>query len=310
SLRTNTDNAVQVEAEIEAFGGVDNVFVERSTNYSVDSYDIHWYTVTFLGPAVAGDVPQLRLVDVGENGCGAITNTTAGREVEETLVDSSIPLYRVQNTVDIAYNATAADMKAAIEVLTGVCTADVARSIMGNGYEWLVTFWGMDDDDSSQLLRPMRPNALLLDNVADYVKPEAVVVPILQVEISTPKSGVPYYVRAAAINAVGVGGFRTSSPTSLQPAAQTPAAPTYATVRPLSDTELMVQWEAPLSDGGETISDYVVEWDTAATFDSGADGSPRGSTVVNASERGSIADVQAVRVSIDDGLFASGSFFL
>lgn len=301
---------MQVEAEIESFGGVDNVFVEHSSNYSVADYHVHRYTVTFLGTAVAGNVPQLRVVDVGENGCGAITNTTAGQEVEETLVDSSIPLYKVQNTADIAYNATAADVKAAIEALTGVCTADVARSVMGNGYQWLVTFWGMNGDGGGQLLRAMRPNALLLDNVADYVEPEARIVPILRVELSTPKSGVPYYVRAAAINAVGAGAFRTSSPTSLQPAAQAPTAPTYATVRPLSDAELMVQWEAPLSDGGETISEYVVEWDTASTFDSGADGNPQGSTVVNASERGSVADVQAVRVSVDDGLFVSGSFFL
>lgn len=300
----------QVEAEIEAFGGVDNVYVAHSTNTSLDDYNLHRYTVTFLGPAVAGDVPQLRIADVGENGCGAITNTTAGREVEETLVDSLIPLYKVQNTADLAYDAAAADVKAAIETLTGACTADVARSVMGNGYEWLVTFSGIGGDGDDQLLRAMRPNALLLDNVAEYVEPEAIIVPILQAELSTPKSGVPYYVRAAAINVVGTGGFRTSSPTSLQPAAQPPTAPTYTTVRPVSGAELMVQWQAPRSDGGETISEYAVEWDTATTFDSGADGNPLGSTVVDASERGSVADVQAVRVSIDDGLFISGSFFM
>lgn len=302
----------QVEAEIEAFGGVDNVYVAHSTNTSLDGYYLHQYTVTFLGPAVAGDVPQLRVVDVGENGCGTIMNTTAGLEVEETLVDSFVPLYKVQNTADLAYDAAAADVKTAIETLTGACTVDVARSVMGNGYEWLVTFSGTggDGNGDDQLLRAMRPNALLLDNVAEYVEPEAIIVPILQAELSTPKSGVPYYVRAAAINVVGMGAFRTSSPTSLQPAAQPPTAPTYVTVRPVSDAGLMVQWQAPLSDGGETVSEYAVEWDTATTFDSGADGNPQGSTVVDASERGSVSDVQAVRVSIDDGLFISGSFFM
>lgn len=284
----------------------------HSNDTSLDDYNLRRYTVTFLGPAVAGDVPQLRIVDVGENGCGTITNTTAGLEVEETLVNSFVPLYKVQNTADLAYDATAADVKAAIETLTGACTADVARTVMGNGYEWLVTFSGnsVDGKGDEQLLRAMRPNALLLDNVAEYVEPEAIIVPILQAKLSTPKSGVPYYVRAAATNVVGTGAFRSSSPTSLQPAAQLPTAPAYATVRPLSDKELMVQWQAPLSDGGETISEYAVEWDTATTFDSGADGNPQGSTVVAASERGSVADVQAVRVSIDDGLFISGSFIM
>lgn len=272
--------------------------------------DFRSYTVTFHGPAVAGDVPQLTLIDVGANGCSEVASIAALTESQGTLVDSFVPLYKVQTTADLAYDATAADVKAAIETLTGACTVDVARSVTGNGYEWLVTFSGAQDNSTQQLLRAMRPNALLLDNTAEYVEPEAVIVPILRAELSTPQSGVPYYVRAAAINAVGTGAFRTSSPTSLQPAAQPPGAPMFATVKPLSDTELVVQWEAPLSDGGEAVSEYVLEWDTATTFDSGDDGNPLGSALVNASELGSVADVQAVRVSVDDGLFLAGSFFL
>lgn len=297
---------LQVEAEIEAFGGVDNVVVERTTNTSADDLDVYQYTIYFVGTAVAGDVPQVQVIDLGDNGCRALYNATAGQEAE-TLVDSFIPLYKVQNTPDLAYDATAADVKAAIEGLSGACTVDVSRSVRKNGYEWLVTFAGGNDD---RLLRAMRSNALLLDNVADYVDPTAVIVPILRENIPTPKSGVPYYVRAAAINTVGTGKVRASSPTSLQPAAQTPTAPTYTTVQPLSDSELMVQWEAPFSDGGDTISEYVLEWDTQETFDSGLDGSPQGSAVVDASGQESIADVQAVRVSVDDGMYISGSFFL
>ena len=299
-----------MEAEIEAFGGVDNVQVTLSTDASVSNTDTYLYTVTFLGPAVAGNVPQLTIIDVGVNGCTDIAGATATPQ-QETLAESYVPLYKVQNTADLAYDATAADVKAAIETLTGACMVDVARSVMANGYEWLVTFSGTDGDESgTPLLRTMRPNALLLDNDADYVEPEAVVVPILRTELSTPLSGVPYYVRAAAVNVVGTGTFRTSSPTSLQPAAQPPTPPTYATVEPLSDTELIVQWEGPLSDGGEAISEYVVEWDTATTFDSGSDGNPLGSMAVNASAQGSVPDVQAVRVSVEEGKFMAGSFFL
>lgn len=302
----------QVEAEIEAFGGVDDVQVTLSTSSSAGT-DTNLYTVTFVGPAVAGNVPQLSVIDVGENGCSEIAGATVSLPLttpEKTLVNSFVPLYKVQNTADLAHDATAADVKAAIETLTGACMVDVARSVMGNGYEWLVTFFGGDGDGNDPLLRAMRPNALLLDSDADYVEPEAVVVPILRTELSTPLSGVPYYVRAAAVNVVGTGTFRTSSPTSLQPAAQPPTPPTRATVGPSSDTELIVQWDGPLSDGGETVSEYVVEWDTAATFDSGSDGNPLGLMVVDASEQGSVADVQAVRVSVEDGKFMAGSFFL
>lgn len=291
---------------MEAFGGVDNVVVERTTNTSVDDFYMYRYTIYFVGTAVAGNVPQLQVIDVGDNGCRAMYNATAGQEAE-TLVDSFIPLYKVQNTPDLTYDATTADVKAAIEGLSGACTVDVSRSVRTNGYEWLVTFASGHND---RLLRAMRANALLLDNLVDYVDPTATIVPILRENIPTPKSGVPYYVRAAAINMVGAGTVRASSPTSLQPAAQTPTAPTYTTVQPLSDTKFMVQWEAPFSDGGETITEYVLEWDTEETFDSGSDGSPQGSAVVDASGQESIADVQAVRVSVDDGLHISGSFFL
>lgn len=307
---SNNPSRSQVEAEIEAFGGVDDVQVTLSTDASGVTPGNYLYTVTFLGPAVAGNVRQLRIVDVGANGCGEVTGATVTLQTEETLVESFVPLYKVQNTADLAYDATAADVKAAIESLTGACMVDVARSVMGNGYEWLVTFSGTGGDGGDPLLRTMRPNALLLDNDAEYVDPEVTVVPILRTELVTPLSGVPYYVRAATVNAVGTGAFRASSPTSLQPAAQPPTPPTYATVRSSSHTELMVQWEGPLSDGGETVSEYVVEWDTAATFDSGTDGNPLGSMIVDASQQGSVADVQAVRVSVADGNFMAGSFSL
>lgn len=286
---------------------MDEVTVTRSANSSYDDFELHEYTVTFVGAQVAGNVPQLHVIDIGDNGCGAITNTTTGEVGGTTLQESFVPVYKVQSTADLAYNASAADVKAGIEALSGACKVDVARSVRGNGYEWIVTF---SDRHNDKLLKAMRPNALLLGNIATYVSPEAAIVPVLRADLSTPKSGVPYYVRAAATNVVGTGTFRTSSPSSLQPAAQPPGAPRYASVSILSDTELFVQWEPPLSDGGEGITEYIVEWDQAATFDSGSDGSAKGSQLIDASDRSSVADVQAVRLSIDHGLYVSGSFVL
>lgn len=290
------------------FGAVDDVIVTKSTNTSVDNFYLHQYTITFSGPAVAGNVPQVRVIDLGENGCWGNVNGIFGQDVERTLVESFVPLYKVQNTADLAYNATAEDVKAAIESLGGACTVDVSRSVRGNGYEWLITF--SDSSSNDRILRPMRPNAVLLDNIMDYIDTEAIVVPILRVDLTALKSGVPYYVRAAAINDVGVGGFRVSSPTSLQPSPQTPGSPRRITATALSDAEILVQWEAPLFDGGEQISEYALEWDISPTFDSAKDGNPMGAVVLDASDQGSVADVQAVRISIDDGLYLAGSFSL
>lgn len=286
---------------------MDDVTVVRSVNASMYDYELYEYAVTFVGEAVAGDVPQLQVADVASNGCGEMANATTGHVVETTVQESFVPLYRVQNTEDISYNAESADVKAAIESLSGVCNVDVSRSIRGNGYQWFVTF---SDRTHDRLLRAMRPNALLLNSIASYVTPQASVVPILQAGLSTSKSGVPHYVRACAINAVGPGEFRISSPSSLQPAPQAPGAPRFAKMVAVSDTELSVQWESPLSYGGESITEYIVEWDTVETFDSGADGGAKGSTLVDATARFSIADVQAIRLSVDDALYLSGSFAL
>ncbi|CAM9473037.1 unnamed protein product, partial [Discosporangium mesarthrocarpum] len=297
----------EVAREIEALPEVDEVSVSRTnlTNFSAE-YQEYMYTVTFVGEAVAGDVPQLEVADVGANGCGT-GNATIGDVEGSTLQNAFIPLYKVQTTEDLAFNAAAADVKAAVESLTGACKVDVERSIRGNGFEWLVTF---SEGHNGQLLRTMRPNAVLLSNVADYVEPNAHVVPILRVDLATPRAGVPYYARVAAVNEVGTGTFRFSTPISLQPSPQEPGPPRYAVVNPVSDTELLVQWESPLSDGGEGISEYVIEWDVVDTFDSGTDGYPQGSAVVTAAERSSVVDVQAVRLSVDDGLYISGTFTL
>ncbi|CAM9165015.1 unnamed protein product, partial [Choristocarpus tenellus] len=301
-------SAAQIAQEIEAFSTVDEVTVSMSSNSSGSfaNYQENVYSVTFVGTAVAGNVPQIEVIDIGVNGCEA-GNATAGEVAGETLQESFIPLYKVQMTEDLDYNARAADVKSAIESLTGACKVDVDRNVRGNGFEWRVTF---SNGHNGEILRAMRPNSLLLDNNAEYVEPEGYVVPIIRLDLPTPKAGVPYYVRAAAVNAAGRGKFQTSTPISLQPSPQVPGSPRYAVASPVSDTDLLVQWESPLSNGGEEISEYVIEWDSAETFDSATDGYPEGSVVVNAGERTSVLDVQALRVSIDDSLYLSGTFSL
>ena len=51
---------------------------------------------------------------------------------------------------------------------------------------------------------------------------------------------------------------------------QVPGEPTAITVytKPLSSSELYVNYSAPLSDGGAPMQGYKVEWDTSPTFGS------------------------------------------
>ena len=76
-----------------------------------------------------------------------------------------------------------------------------------------------------------------------------------------------YYVRVKAKNSQGYGVSQMSTPSSLNPH-QRPSAPSNVRLGITSDTMLTVGWEAPLSNGGDAISKYRIEWDTHPSFSS------------------------------------------
>jgi hypothetical protein len=51
-----------------------------------------------------------------------------------------------------------------------------------------------------------------------------------------------------------------------------PGRPTGVTLEMLSGSSLRVMWSSPLDNGGDTITKYRIDWDTASSFDSGAGG--------------------------------------
>jgi DNA-binding beta-propeller fold protein YncE len=69
-------------------------------------------------------------------------------------------------------------------------------------------------------------------------------------------NGTAYYFRAAGISADGVGLYATSS--AVTPAT-VPNAPTGVTVAPGASQQLLISWVAPIGDGGDAITDYVIE---------------------------------------------------
>jgi len=70
--------------------------------------------------------------------------------------------------------------------------------------------------------------------------------------------------------------YEYSMPASLAPAFIQPTAPQDAAVEVLYGDEVRVMWRAPRRTGGRAIVAYVIEYDTAATFASGADGEATG----------------------------------
>jgi len=85
--------------------------------------------------------------------------------------------------------------------------------------------------------------------------------------ISGLTPGVFYFVRVSAFNSQGYGPSTLTTPSSLNPY-QASDGPTNVLFYPTSDSMLTVSFGYPAYDGGDTVTGYRVEWDTAANFKS------------------------------------------
>merc|ERR1712227_858091 len=100
--------------------------------------------------------------------------------------------------------------------------------------------------------------------------------------ISGLTTGVYYYVRVAAYNSQGYGAYQTSTPAALNPATK-PSLPTNVQLGVTSDSLLTVSFDEPLNNGGDTISNYLIEWDVSASFNSVSTLPNKGSVTISAS---------------------------
>jgi hypothetical protein len=100
-------------------------------------------------------------------------------------------------------------------------------------------------------------------------------------KISSLTTGTYYFIRVSAYNVNGYGATQATTPSSLNPH-QTPSAPTNVVLSTTSNTMLTVSFGAPSSDGGDTVSEYRIEWDTANGFNSGSLSPHKDSVTVSA----------------------------
>jgi len=80
--------------------------------------------------------------------------------------------------------------------------------------------------------------------------------------------GHEYNVRVSAYNDLGYGLPQLSTPNKLKPGATVPLAPTDVEVTSVSERTAVVSWQAPVSNGGDAIVSYAVEWDLVNSFTS------------------------------------------
>lgn len=93
--------------------------------------------------------------------------------------------------------------------------------------------------------------------------------------------GTRYYARVSAYNQEGYGIPAQSSPVSEVPR-QAPSAPTSVELHTTSDTELTVSFGLPLTNGGEDVTLYRVDWDVSPSCDSNTSPPHKGSVVLSA----------------------------
>ena len=313
-------SANDLKIELETLLGIDAVEVKREVLQPVAGgigSGVE-YQITFTGSNVRGNVPPLQILDVGSNGCldaqllgGTFSDDIAPISVQQ-IETPYVPFYKIQTTTDIPYDASSADMKAALEGLSQACTVDVSRKIDRNGYSWDVTFVKIVGSTFSPLLA-LSANG---ENLSADVDPGVSVVDIQRVEVPALIGGTPIFTRVAAVNSFDMGPFTQSNPRSIELSPQPPSEPVDVFVEVTSPSSVLVQWNPPFETGGRPISHYKIEYDKLPTFTGGQNNGPTGSVLLSSSSVDIISDVQSVTVKIDSEdlldkeTYLSGTFSL
>jgi len=232
------------------------------------------------------------------------TSAPAARKVRGTFQIE----YDGELTDHLDYDATGPSVQDALNGLSTLRHVKVTRSAEQNGgYVWSVTFevdapaaagkklvahaGGLSDDQWTQTGSPfiavLVPTPGNAPTFADVSTGQATPLKSYELEdvsdgapfaytITGLKAGTEYRVRVSAYNDRGYNEPRLALPNKLAPPRQRPDLPTHTTLLVNTDSSLKVQWRHPLSDGGDQITKYKIEWDTKASFDSSPSGTALG----------------------------------
>ena len=297
-------DANEVKIELETLIGIDAVGVTREIlPYLAGGVGAGVkYHVTFTGLNVRGNVPPLQILDVGSNGCldahslgGNFSEDIAPITVEQ-IETPYVPFYKIQTTTDIPYDASSADMKAALEALSQACMVDVSRKVNRHGYDWDITFLETEGGSYSPLLALSANGA----NLSADVDPGVSVVALQNVEVPALTGGTTTFTRVAAVNSFGMGPFTMSNPRSIEVSPQPPSEPVDVFAEASSLSSVLVQWNPPRETGGRPISHYKIEYDKLPSFTGGQNSGPFGSVLLSSSSIGAVSDVQSVTVKINN----------
>ncbi|CAM9326506.1 unnamed protein product, partial [Hapterophycus canaliculatus] len=260
------DDYTEPDNFAEDFGAEDVIVEKWAYGYE--------YAVTFS--SFNGDAPLMEAFAsdgwAGTNPVIDIEEVTPGLQP----ISGSFRLrYDRENTPPLAHDASAEEVEAALESIQEIGDVTVSKVLNGYGHNWIITFVTEMGDvdlieaDGTGLTGPSAAVSVSVgqDGVipSSYGSVEISDASILQYTIEGLTLGEAYSVRLRASNADGYGAAAEAAPASIRPL-EAPGAPEDVSLIVMSNAMLKLVWSAPASDGGNTVTQYRVDWDTDANF--------------------------------------------
>eukprot|EP00981_Chlorochromonas_danica_P003361 scaffold644_cov168-Ochromonas_danica.AAC.53 len=282
-----------IKAALELLPNIGTVTVTPLSSVQGINGNCQW-KITF--DSNAGDLPSLQVsllpsiysssgslpgVSTSLNGVTASVSTI--QPGTSTTIGGNFALsFRGERTYYLPYDATAREVEKALESLSTIGSVNVLRSVAdeNNGFTWVITFetelgdldlLGFDKDDMTGtwvngMVAKQRAGVSPPFNSLSYESNlplgSAVVTDLwdLSVTITDLDEGIPYYVRVAAINAVGQGTWAFSAVPYAIPQSQRPGPPTQALLDAVDGKSLQVIFQPPEQDGGQDVTFYKIEY--------------------------------------------------
>lgn len=232
------------------------------------------YVVTFS--SYNGDAP---LMEASASDGWAGTNPTI--DVEEVTpglqpISGSFRLrFDRESTPPLAHDASAEDIEDALERTIDIGDVTVSKVINGYGHNWIITFVtemgdvALMEADGTGLTGPSAAVSVSVgqDGITPsaYGSVEVTDASILQYTIEGLTLGEAYSVRVRASNAEGYGPAAEAVPASIRPL-EAPGVPEDVSLIVMSNAMLKLVWSAPVSNGGNIVTQYRVDWDTNQDF--------------------------------------------
>lgn len=195
-------------------------------------------------------------------------------------------------TDSLAVDVSEKGLKDALQSLPSISSVEVARRDENCKYVWKVTFWTQTTSTSGKNLL-VDPSTDLLAGSSTSNKPVLLVTkispgstPADHFVIDVPNvnvnlllnptrytftglaTGVSYFVQVSSCNLLGCSAPRASFPLQLAPPKQKPLKPSQISLNVVSEQSLMVYFSNPLHNGGDPVTSFKIEWDTASSFKS------------------------------------------